>query len=202
MAKVDDTSEPQSASYSTWSGPPGRINVLTRQGVALPMIALLYTASTPFTPFVWLLNLDGSSLFDRLFAGIAMLGACYFQWHIASITRPLAIALPGPSGTTVRNGRVERSAPVGFVWHPSNYWPYVVCEAMLLAAAEFGPSELLRRTVVCGVVAGLWLIGFNATPESTKRWAYEQIKAWMFWMVLSEMIGIGARSSGARRRRY
>ncbi|KAL0931311.1 uncharacterized protein CTRU02_214046 [Colletotrichum truncatum] len=212
MTKVDGTSsprprsprpaeEPQPAPYSTWSGPPSQSNILTRQFAALPLIILLYTASIPFTPVVWVLNLDGSSLFDRLFAGFAMLSACYFQWRIASLKQPLAIILPGSSGTTIRNGRVERGSTHGFVWHPSNYWPYIVCEAMLLCLAEFGPSEILRRSIVCGVIAGLWVIGYSATPESTKRWAYDHLKAWMFWMVLDELMRVGGRSYSGRRRR-
>ncbi|KAF9877884.1 hypothetical protein CkaCkLH20_04460 [Colletotrichum karsti] len=215
MSKVDGTpssaprsprsppaADPQPAPYSTWSGPPSRSNILTRQLAALALIILLYTASTPFTPVVWVLNLDGSTLFDRLFAGIAMLSACYFQWRIAGITHPLAVVLPGSSRSTIRNGRIEQGSTLGFVWHPSNYWPYIICEGMLLGLAEFGPSEMLRRSIVCGVVAGLWAVGYSATPESTKRWAYEHLKAWMFWMVLDELMRVGGRSYSGRRRRY
>ncbi|OLN83753.1 hypothetical protein CCHL11_08741 [Colletotrichum chlorophyti] len=193
---------PRSAPYTAWSSPPGKASILTRQLAALPLIALLYTAATPFTPVVWVLNIDGSSLFDRLFAGIIMLSACYFQWRIAGLTSPLAVFLPGPSGTAIRNGRIERDSGMGFVWHPSNYWPCVVCEAMLLGVAEFGPSELLRRSIVCGVIAGLWVVGWSATPQSTKQWAYDHIKSWLFWMVLDELMRVGSRSHGGRRRRY
>ncbi|KAF6831954.1 hypothetical protein CPLU01_06471 [Colletotrichum plurivorum] len=194
---------PEPAPQTTWNAPPSRNNILTRQLVSLPLIALLYTAATPFTPVVWLLNLEGGSFFDRLFAGITMLSACYFQWQIASLTRPLAVVLPGSSRTVIRDGRVvENGGVAGFVWHPSNYWPYVICEAMLLGLAEFGPSEMLRRGIVCGVVAGLWAVGYSATPESTKRWAYEHLKAWMFWMVLDELMRVGGRSYSGRRRRY
>ncbi|TDZ18909.1 hypothetical protein Cob_v008193 [Colletotrichum orbiculare MAFF 240422] len=212
MARVDEATRrfprtaphtaPESAPHTAWSGPPGKNNILTRQLAAIPLIILLYTASIPFTPFVWILNLDGSSLFDRLFAGIAVLSACYFQWRIAGLTHPLAIVLPGSGDTVMRNGRAKRSAVKGFVWHPSNYWLCVMGETVLLGLAEFGPSEVLRRSIVCGVIAALCVVGYSATPESTKRWAYEHIKAWLFWMVLDELMRVGGRSYGGRRRRY
>jgi hypothetical protein len=193
---------PEPAPYSAWSGPPAQSGSLARKFSALALVVLLYTASNPFTPFVWVLNMSGGSLFDRLFAGIMLLSACYFQWIIANITRPLAVVLPGSTGAVLRNGRIERGATAGFVWHPSNYWPYLLCEAMMLAFAEFGPSEMLRRGIVCGVIAGLWVLGFSATPESTKRWAYDHIKSWVFWIMLDELLRVGARSQPTRRRRY
>lgn len=193
---------PQSAPYTAYAGPPGKADILGRQLAALPLIALLYTAAVPFTPVTWVLGIDGSSLFDRLFAGIVMLSACYFQWRIAGLTSPLAVFLPGVADTRIRNGRIEQAGSgAGFVWHPGNYWPCVICEAMFLCLAEFGGNELLRRCIVCGVVAGLWIVGYHATPESTRRWAYERIKSWLFWMVLDEMMRVGGRSYGARRRR-
>lgn len=192
---------PSSAPYTAYYGPPGELNVLTRQLVCLPVTALLYTAAIPFTPVVWVMDIEGATLFDRLFAGIIVLSACYFQWRIAGLKAPLAVFLPGASSTTIRNGRIGRNSSMGFVWHPSNYWPYVICEAMLLGVAEFGPSELLRRGIVCAVIAGLWLVGWHATPESTRKWAYDQIKAWVFWILLDEFLRIGARSHSSRRRR-
>ncbi|KAK2035185.1 hypothetical protein LX32DRAFT_577776 [Colletotrichum zoysiae] len=206
-------SAPQSAPHSDTTtaggypgGPPGRAEVLARRLAALPLVALLYAAAVPFAPAAWILQVGGSSLLDRLFAGIVVLAACYFQWRIAGLTAPVAVFFPwagGGGGSTVRNGRVERAPQgvPGFVWHPDNYWPYVFCEAALLCVAEFGASELLRRCIVCGVLGGLWLVGYHATPESTRRWAYENIKGWLFWMVLDEMMRVGGRSYGARRRR-
>ncbi|KAK1585863.1 uncharacterized protein LY79DRAFT_518004 [Colletotrichum navitas] len=199
------SSAPQPASYNTAarSGPPGKADILARQLAALPLIALLYTAAVPFTPAAWLLHVGGSSLFDRLFAGIVVLAACYFQWRVAGLTAPLAVFLPGVDGgsSTVRNGRLEQAPGPGFVWQPDHYWPYAICETALLCIAEFGGNELLRRCIVCGVLGGLWLVGYHATPESTRRWAYENIKGWLFWMVLDEMMRVGGRSYNARRRR-
>ncbi|KAK2015517.1 hypothetical protein LZ32DRAFT_602164 [Colletotrichum eremochloae] len=199
-------SAPQPAPYNTAArpGPPGKANILARQLAALPLIALLYTAAVPFTPVAWVLHVGGSSLFDRLFAGIIVLAACYFQWRVAGLTTPLAVFLPGAGdggGSTVRNGRIEQVPSPGFVWNPDHYWPYAICEAVLLCVAEFGGNELLRRCIVCGVLGGLWLVGYHATPESTRRWAYENIKGWLFWMMLDEMMRVGGRSYGARRRR-
>ncbi|KAK2042902.1 hypothetical protein LZ31DRAFT_555685 [Colletotrichum somersetense] len=207
-------SAPQSAPYSNTTaaagysgGPPSQVETLVRQLAALPLVALLYTAAVPFTPAAWVLQVGGSSLLDRLLAGIIVLAAFYFQWRIAGLTAPVAVFLPwaggGGGGSTVRNGRVERAPQgvSGFVWHPDNYWPYAVCEAALLYVAEFGGSELLRRCIVCGVLGGLWLVGYHATPESTRRWAYENIKGWLFWMMLDEMMRVGGRSYSTRRRR-
>jgi hypothetical protein len=48
---------------------------------------------------------------------------------------------------------------------------------MLLAIVDFGTSELLRRAIVYGVAAGVLIVGYGVAPESTKKWAYEHIKA-------------------------
>ncbi|KAK2001150.1 hypothetical protein LX36DRAFT_698442 [Colletotrichum falcatum] len=210
------SSAPHAAPYKTAarSGPPRKANVLARQLASLPLIALLYSAAVPFTPAAWLLRVGGSTLFDRLFAGVVVFAACYFQWRVAGLTAPFAVFLPGASGisgvpgggggggSTIRNGRLERApGGPGFVWNPDSYWTYAACEAALLCAAEFGGSEPLRRCVVCGVLGALWLVGYHATPEPTRRWAYENVKGWLFWMMLDEMMRVGGRSYGARRRR-
>jgi hypothetical protein len=180
------------------------MSIRARQASALLLIIFLYTAAVPFSPIVWLMDVDGAAFFDRLVAGVLLLSACYFQWQIAGLRRPLAIMVPGTGATVIRNGRVERGDPVGFAWHPSNYWPYVICEVMLLGLAEYGRSELLRRGIVSGVIAVLWAVGFYATPESTRKWAYDHIKNWMFWMVLQELMNVGVRSmaGNGRRRRH
>ncbi|KAH7313548.1 hypothetical protein B0I35DRAFT_435425 [Stachybotrys elegans] len=209
MARDEHAAPPEPAPEPeptrAWSSPPGRNDILARQLAAILTIILLCTAAIPFTPVVWLLDIHGSSVFDRLFAGLALLAACYFQWTIAGLTRPLAVFVPSSSssgGSTIRNGRIERDAPVGFVWHPSNYWPFLISEAILLGVAEFGNSELIRRCTVCGVVIGLWVVGYGAVPMSTKRWAYQNIKGWLFFMVLDELRRVGTGSVSSRRRRF
>jgi hypothetical protein len=199
--------------YSTATNAPGASSIprstrstrmLARQLAAIPLVALLYTAATPFAPVAWALGLYDSTIVDRVLAGIVMLSACYFQWRIGGLTQPLAIVVPGSDAPVVRNGRVERAPAVGFVWYPDNYWMFAVAEAGLLFLAEFGPSEMLRRAIVCCVVGGLWAVGYSATPEAMKRWAYGHMKTWVFWMLLDEFrrVGWGNQGGYGRRRRY
>ena len=75
----------------------------------------------------------------------------------------------------------------------------------MLVLAEWGPSEMLRRSLVSGVVAFLWVVGFAATPERYKRWAMAHIKAYLFVMVLDELrrvawSAVGSNSNGRRAR--
>ncbi|KAH8646292.1 hypothetical protein BX600DRAFT_477454 [Xylariales sp. PMI_506] len=187
-------------SSESYRGPP---SVVTRRVSSVLLIILLYTAASPFSPLSWLMQIDGSFLFDRLFAGIILLSACYFQWAIASLTASVVVSLPSVgSTTTIRNGRVEQgpSSVSLFLWRTSNYWPCAACEALLLIIAEWGPSELLRRSIVGGVVAGLWVLGFSATPQAYKRWAWEHIKTYLFVLLLDEIRNTG-RFAGAGGRR-
>lgn len=192
-------------SYYTYYGPPSETDKSLRKASAVALAVLLYSAAIPFHPVGWLLNMNGAFLADSLCAGIVLLCACYFQWRIAGLGHPLDVSLPvGGGGTTIRNGRIE-SAPASttvFVWLPGHYWPVAVCEAVLLGLAEFGPSEILRRSVVVGVVAGLWLVGWHATPRSYKQWAWGHIKALWFWMVLDQLLNVGRPSMARRQRRY
>lgn len=166
----------------------------------------------PFEPFAWMLGrLSGTFLFDRLLGGIILFSAFYFQWQIASLRASVIVHLPAltsDSGTRIQNGRVVKSegsfttTPV-WVWRTNLYWTFAISEAVLLILAEFGPSEMLRRVIVIPIVAGLWAVGFAATPESYKRWAWGHIKAYLFFMVLDELrrvawSAIGANSNGRR----
>ncbi|KAI0479431.1 hypothetical protein GGR56DRAFT_634974 [Xylariaceae sp. FL0804] len=209
-----------SRAYETYRGghhPPGRYNLGARQFSSVPLMVLLYSAAMPFTPVAWLFPVDGAFFVDRMCAGVVLLCACYFQYAIAGLDRAVAVslAIPGlPSGSggrpTIRNGHMQSGggggggvlADLSFVWQTSNYWPYAACEAVLLALAEFGPSETLRRSVVCGVLAGLWLVGFHATPRAYRVWAWEHIKAWWFWIILSELLNVGRPNVARRGRRF
>lgn len=184
---------------AAYRGPP---SIATRRFTSILLVVLLYTAATPFQPFSWLLQIDGSFLFDRLLAGILLLCACYFQWAIASLTASVIVKVPSAGGTVIRDGRVERehSTPL-FLWRTADYWPWAVCEALLLAVAEWGPSELLRRAIVAVVVTGLWVLGLAATPASYKRWFWEHIKAYLFVLVLDELRNVAYGGGGGRRRR-
>ncbi|KAK3315978.1 hypothetical protein B0H66DRAFT_274439 [Apodospora peruviana] len=201
------THEPASAyassSSSSMSGPLYSNAILARQFSSFPLIILLYTAATPFSPFSWALGeISGTFLFDRLLAGLVLFCAFYFQWRIASLRSSVIISIPVAGGTTIRNGRVEHatSTPL-WVWRTHEYWHFAMSEAVLLVLAEWGPSESLRRVVVSVVIAALWAIGFAATPESYKRWAWTHIKAYLFVLVLDELRNIAWGGNGGGRRR-
>jgi hypothetical protein len=206
MARVDtepdgSTARP-SGPYNAYRGPPNELNMNLRRVSAVALAILLYSAAMPFNPVGWFIAAEGAFFIDKLCAGVILLCACYFQWRISGLTHALAISLPTGSGTTIRNGRVEQRGDVIFLWQTSNYWPYAICETVLLCLAEFGPSEILRRSIVIGVVAGLWIVGWHATPPSLKRWAWGHIKALWFWIILSELLSVGRPSVGRRARRY
>lgn len=173
-----------------------------RRVSAVGLAILLYSAAIPFTPVTWFFPAEGAFFLDMACAGIILVCACYFQWRISGLTAALALSIPGAGGQSIRNGRMERNGDMVFLWQTSNYWPFAICEAVLLALAEFGPSEMLRRSLVVGVIAGLWVLGWHATPGETKRWAWEHIKNMWFWMILSELLSVGRPSMNRRRRNF
>ncbi|KAK4182968.1 hypothetical protein QBC35DRAFT_508985 [Podospora australis] len=186
-------------------------SILPRQLSSLVGIVLLYTAATPFNPVSWLfgpVELSGTYLFDRLLAGILLFCAFYFQWRIASLRAAVVVSLPtGGSTTQVRNGRLESvsasSTPL-WVYNTSEYWHFFLAEAGGLLVAEFCGNEMVRRFIVGGVIGFLWLVGWAATPASLKKWAWDHIKVYLFFMLLDEVRGVAMRSvgPGGRRRRY
>ncbi|KAI0019468.1 hypothetical protein F4780DRAFT_447391 [Xylariomycetidae sp. FL0641] len=208
MARFATTNDPAahgpkpSGPYEPYRGPPNKFNMGLRAFSSVPLMVLLYSASMPFTPVSWVFPVEGSFFADRLVSGLIVIIACYFQYCIASLNRPVAISLPGPGHQTIRNGRMQAGSDIAFVWQTSNYWPYAACETMLLILAEFGPSEMLRRSIVCGVLAGLWLVGWHATPQSYKDWAWGHIKELWFWMVLRELLDMSRYNPGRRPRRF
>jgi len=82
---------------------------------------------------------------------------------------------------------------------------FALAEAGVLLLAEYAGSETMRRFVVALVVAALWVIGWAATPASLKRWAWDYIKTYLFFLVLDELRNVGRQGfmggGGGRRRR-
>jgi hypothetical protein len=204
MARITNAAHNPRVSWGSESsfGFQGKNDQLLRRVSAIFLIALYYGTIHPFRPISWILPLDGTSILDRFTSGILALSACYFQWQISGLERPLAINIPWGGNSAIRNGRVERAGSDGipFIWHPNSYWAFAACEALLLAFAEYWAPEPLRRAVVLAITGGLWLIGFFATPRSVKRWAWEHIKLIWTWLIIQEVLGMG--SSRGRRRRY
>lgn len=192
--------EPQARSYR----PEGGVVQSTgfRKFSSIPMIILLYTAATPFSPISWVTyDLEGSFFLDRLLAGVLLFAGVYFQWQLAAQTYPVAICLPTGSRQTIRNGRVETSSGGGellFIYKPVEYWKYIGIEAVLLGVAEFGGYEIWRRGIVTVVIAALWSVGWFITPDSVKRDGWEYVKKLWFWIALDEIMRVGI---GAGRRR-
>ena len=81
---------------------------------------------------------------------------------------------------------------------------FALAEAGVLLLAEYAGSETMRRFVVSVVVLALWVIGWAATPASTKRWAWEHVKVYLFVLILDELRNVarqGLGGGGGRRRR-
>jgi len=191
-------------------GSIGSRSILPRQFSSIMLVALLYTAATPFSPVSWLTGpvmLSGTYFLDRMVAGLVLFCAFYFQWAIASLRSAVVISLPtGGSTTQVRNGRVEQvrssSVPL-WVWRTDDYWHFALAEVGVLLIAEFAGGETMRRLLVSAVILALWVVGWSATPASLKRWAWEHIKVYLFVLVLDELRNVAMQSlgGGARRRR-
>ncbi|KAK0673164.1 hypothetical protein QBC41DRAFT_397109 [Cercophora samala] len=216
MASFPDTTARPAGYSSTTTTPP---SLLPRQFSSLLLIILLYTTASPFTPVSWALgsdalHLSGTYFFDRIFSGLVLFSAFYFQWRIASLRASVAITLPlGGSTTTLRNGRLETvqsSSMDLFLYKTSDYWHFALAEGGVLLLAEFAGSENMRRVVVCATVAGIWLLGWAATPRSVKDWMWEHAKAYLFVLVLDELRAAGRGlfggyhhgPGGGRRRRF
>jgi hypothetical protein len=190
--------------------PAGRVVEPTgfRRFSSVPMIVLLYTAATPFTPIAWIsYSLEGSYFLDRLLAGILLFSAVYFQWQLAAQTHPVAICLPTGNRQTIRNGVVQSVSGGGellFIYKPAEYWKYIGAEALLLGVAEFAGHEICRRCIVVSVVGALWSVGWFVTPDEVKKEGWKYAKALWFWIALDEVmrVGRGHGPSGGRRRLF
>jgi hypothetical protein len=191
--------EPQDAPSS---GPTLVQSTFLRKASAVGMIILLYTAATPFSPVAWLTSgFEGSFFFDRLVAGALLFAALYYQWRIAGQTSPVAIYLPTGGRTTISNGNISKSSgDLVWLYRPTEYWTYVGVEAAMLAVAEFSDIETLRRTLVSLVILALWAVGWFVTPERVKREGWEYLKRIWFWIALDEIMRVGSRGMGRRRR--
>lgn len=178
-----------------------------RRLVSVFLMILLYTAATPFTPFYWVLSMEGMYLFDRALAGFILLSSLYFQWQISSCTGPVTIVIPMSaigSDTTIRSGgRVgasKSSEDIIWFYRPSEYWKYVSAAVVMLSIAEWGGYEYVRRLLVTIVIAGSWGIGWFCTPVWVKKQAWEVMKGIWFWLAVDEVMNIGRGGGGHRRR--
>lgn len=78
----------------------------------------------------------------------------------------------------------------------------MMIEGIGLMVAEWTGVEYIRRGVLSGVIAALWVVGWSVTPESTKREGWEYLKRFWFWIALDEIMKVGRGSGNMGRRRW
>ncbi len=218
-AQGQDTPPPAAAatgsnSSSSRGGPPSAADLAARTAASILLALLLLTAALPFHPVSWVLHTEAGYLLDHLVSRVALFAALYFQYRVGTVARPLVISLPvggGGGGTRLRNGRLERVDDGGadfvlFVWRPDLFWAVAVAEAAVLAVAQWGATEAARQLIVTAVVAGLWLVGWPATPRSHREWAQRQVwefwKWTFFWGMMTMGLGGPRQRQGGRRARW
>lgn len=166
-----------------WSALPSSTEMAIRRISSVFLMGGLLTILTPFAPFSWLTpnNVsEGPELLDRFLSPIVVLGALFFQWQIAGIIAPLTIQL----------------ADFVFLYQQAMYWKLAFLEIVVVVAVYLGQNEIWRRFAAVGVVAGLWAIGWGATPMRYKLQAWEHIKWIWTWMAFDEarrVVGHGRR---------
>lgn len=189
-------------------------NMLIRRIAAVALGIFLFSAANPFTPISWLTQpdwttyLDGPRLVDRVLSPVLLTGAAILHWYIASIQQPLplTITVPSPDGNVqINNGRAQMAHTdiVLGLWLPSYFWPAMVLEAAILWGMEYGSfavNELVRRSVLSGIILSAWVVGWNAMPWYRKEQAWALIKDYVVRLILMEMVDM-AFGGGRRRQR-
>lgn len=165
-----------------WSALPSSTEMAIRRISSVFLMGLLLTILTPFSPFSWVITAEGPDLLDRFLAPVLVIGALYAQWRIAGVISPVAI----------------RIADIAFLYKHVMYWQLAFLEVVICVAVNYAQNEVWRRFASVGVVAGLWGIGWFATPLRVKMEAWEHIKWIWTWMAFDE----ARRVVRGGRRRY
>jgi hypothetical protein len=166
-----------------WAALPSRTEIAIRRISSVLLIGGFFTILAPFTPFSWLTPnsfSEGPDILDSFLSPVIVLGALFFQWQIAGIIAPLAIQL----------------ADFVFLYQQAMYWKLAFLEVAIFVVVHLGKNEILRRFATVSIVAGLWVIGWSATPMRYKRQAWEHIKWVWMWMAFDEarrVVGRGRR---------
>lgn len=189
-------------------------NILLRRIVAVALGIFFFSAANPFTPVSWLTQsewvtlLDGPRLVDRVLSPVLLAGAAILHWYIASVQQPLplTITIPNPDGNVqIQNGRaqaVHNDIVLG-LWLPTYFWPAMVAEAAILWGMEYGNfaiNEIMKRSVLVGIMLSIWIIGWNAMPWYRKQQAWALMKDYVIRLILMEMVDM-AFGGGRRRQR-
>lgn len=170
-----------------WGALPSRTEMGLRRITSVLLMAGLLVIATPFTPFGWLLPSDGPEILDRFVGWPLLLGACFFQWRVAGVIGALTVEI----GDFVA------------MYNHNMYWKVAGLQVVAIALVNFGEHEIWRRFVAAGIVAGLWGIGWAATPLRYKLEAWEHLKWLWTWMALDEVRrGVSGHGRGGRGRRW
>ncbi|KAK2595871.1 hypothetical protein N8I77_013663 [Diaporthe amygdali] len=193
----------------------GSTDLLLRRITSVALAIFFFSAASGnLTPVSWLTQpdwvtyLDGPCLADRVLSPVLLGGAAILHWYIASqrTALPLTITIPSPGQDIARaRGGAAANANNTLVlglWQPSYYWPLAVAEAVLLyAVASGGASVFASRCVVVLLVAGAWVLGWNALPWYRKEQAWALIKEYVVQLIIMEMMNMAFGGGSDRRRR-
>ena len=154
------------SSHQKWDALPSRGEIHLRRISSFFLMGMLLMVITPFAPFSWPFPSHGPELLDNFLSPPLVLGALYAQWRIASVVAPLTVEL----------------SDYVFVYKQSMYWQFAFCEFLVCVGIYVAKNEYLRRLGSVGLVGGLWMLGWKATPESVKREAWVHLK-WLWTMM-------------------
>lgn len=202
---------PNAAARPAAPRPP---SLLPRRIAGIALGLLLYSSATDFTPVSWFIQsdwttaLDGPSIIDRVLTPIILIGAALLHWYIASAVAPLPLTLtvPDPNGDFGPQQQVPTRTLVLGLWLPEYFWGWVALEGALLWGLRFSDyvvGELARRSLLVGILVGVWVLGWNAMPWYRKEQAWGLMKDYVVRLVLMEMAEMafgGGRRRGRRRR--
>lgn len=199
------------------AAPPGPPSLLPRRAAAIALALLLYTSASPFTPLSWLLQsdwtttLDGPSIADRVLSPILLLGAALLHWYIAGVVQPLPLTLTVPDLARLADAQglnqqqqVPTATLVLGLWRPGYFWAGAAAEAAVLWALRYSDlvvAEVVRRSVLVGVVFAVWVVGWNALPWYRKQQAWALMKDYVIRLVMYEMMDMAFGGGRQRRRR-
>ncbi|POS68601.1 hypothetical protein DHEL01_v213005 [Diaporthe helianthi] len=193
---------------------PASTDLLVRRVTSVALAIFFFSASSGrFAPVSWLTQsdwvtyVDGPCLADRVISPVLLGGAAILHWYIASqrTALPLTITIPSP-GQDVARGGGAAAAPGNTIvlglWQPVYYWAWAVAEAVLLyAVASASASVFATRCVVVALLAGVWVLGWNALPWYRKEQAWAMMKEYVLQLIIMEMVNMAFGGGSDRRRR-
>lgn len=192
---------------------PQAPNLFARRTAAVALGLFLNAFS--FNPVSWIVQpdwqteLDGPYIVDRVISPVLLLGAAILHWYIAGALEPvlLTVTVPSPGGNVqVQNGEMQmphQTFALG-LWEPSYFWPAMVLEsAVLWSLSPFSNlvvNDLVHRSALVGVLASVWIVGWNLLPFYRKEQAWRLMKEYVFQLIAAEMFNMAFGRRQRRRR--